>query len=153
MSICVCSIDPFSANLATDLPLMPLAGSEVLVLFLLSEWSDRAKGLTPLLQPWTLVCKMTLLQRKQMSLISRGMFYVSAYVSMLHMLHYLRDCDDDRVCILFSSWLWKQGSVLVKQIGKFATLRDTTEWRQKRRRSHGDGNFSINGIALDSCRS
>lgn len=38
-------------NPATDLPPTPLAGSEVLDLFLLSEWSDRAKGLTLALQP------------------------------------------------------------------------------------------------------
>lgn len=34
-----------------ELPPTPLAGSEVLVLFLLSDWSDRAKGLTLGLQP------------------------------------------------------------------------------------------------------
>lgn len=37
-------------NSSTDLPPVPLAGREVLVLFLLSDWSDRANGLTLVLQ-------------------------------------------------------------------------------------------------------
>lgn len=51
-------------NLLTDLPPTPLAGSEVLVLFLLSEGSDKASDPTPVLPPCTPVWRMTSLQKR-----------------------------------------------------------------------------------------
>lgn len=99
-------------NRATDLPPTPLAGSEVLDLFLLSEWSDRAKGLTLALQPWTLVCRMTGLRgRQSIQDLVWAVHAVGVQVCRLCMQGeaYLRDCDDDLVWILFSSCLLKHG--------------------------------------------